>query len=243
MPARWIGIVAVAILSLPARAAGDSPPKKELAELQGVWKLVGREQGGKETDLTAQPRWVIRGDKVFYGGEELAALTIDAGTTPRCIDLTFAAPNRTYEGIYSVEGGKLRICYNRETEGTKSRPTVLSTKDQADARMLVFQREDNKEKDNYDGIAGFVGLIIGENKDKGEVVVLDALPGGGAQMAGLQSGDSLVSIDNAKAESVPGVVQKLRQCKPGSEVAFTIKRSGSMKEIKVKVGIVPFQMD
>jgi uncharacterized protein (TIGR03067 family) len=235
--------VAIAIFSVPAQAAEDSPSKKELAELQGVWKLVGREQGGKEADLAAQPRWVIRGNKVFYGGEELAVLVVDAGTTPKCIDLTFAAPSRTYEGIYAVEGKTLRICYNRETEGTKSRPAALSTKDQADARLLVFQREDNKEKDNYDGIAGFVGLIIGENKDKGVVVVLDALPGGGAQLAGLQSGDALVSIDNAKAENVPGVVQKLRQCKPGSEFAFVIKRSGAMKEIKVKVGIVPFQMD
>lgn len=243
MSARWICMVAVAVLALPIRAAEDSPAKKELAELQGVWKLVGREQGGKETDLAARPRWVIRDNKVFYGGEELAVLTGDAGTTPKCIDLNFVAQNRTYEGIYAVEGGKLRICYNRETEGAKNRPTALATKDQADWRMLVFQREGNKEKDNYEGIGGFVGLIIGEDKAKSEVVVLDALPGGGAQTAGLQSGDILVSIDNAKAERLPGVIQMLRQCKPGSEVPFLIKRSGAKKEIKVKVGIVPFPMD
>src|SRR5262245_48321835 len=151
MPSRWFGIVAIASLSFPALAAGDSPPKKELAELQGVWKLVGREQVGKETELSAQPRWVIRDNRVFYGGEELAALVVDAGTTPNCIDLTFAAPSRTFEGIYAVEGKTLKICYNRETEGAKSRPTALSTKDQADWRLLVFQRDDNKEKDNYDG--------------------------------------------------------------------------------------------
>jgi uncharacterized protein (TIGR03067 family) len=243
MQAKAIVSIVLSVLTLPALAADDAQQKKVLAELQGAWKLVGREQDGKALNLTGQPRWVIRDNKVLYGGDELAVLTLDAETTPKCIDLVFTNPKRTYEGIVAVEDKTLRICYNRETEGAKDRPITFSTKDKSDWRLLVFERDEAKDVDKYEGISGFVGLMIRQDQDKNEVVVVDALAGGSAKKAGLEKDDIIISIDNTKAANLQAVIQTLRQCKPGSEVMFTIKRMDQTKEIKVKVGIVPFQMD
>src|SRR5438874_7756146 len=135
-------LVSVALLSAPARARPDDAPAKGPAELQGTWKLVSIEVGGEDTDPLGggQPRWVIKGDKVFYGGEELATLSADPKTTPKVIDLKFREPAGTYEGVYEVEKDSLRVCLNKRADA-KDRPAKLSTKDQPDWRLLVFVRD------------------------------------------------------------------------------------------------------
>src|SRR5262249_27334469 len=107
------------IMMVLPRALSDSPEArsgKELAELQGIWKLVSLEMDGKATEFAEKPpKWVIKENKVFYGGDELAELTIDAKTIPTCIDLGFRQPKRVYEGVYAVTGETLKICVNRLT--------------------------------------------------------------------------------------------------------------------------------
>src|SRR5690242_5215445 len=89
---RTVMITQVACLLCAAALsyADDAAAKKALAELQGNWKLtefgVGEEQGV----LPQQPRWVVKGNKVFYAGEELAVLTLDPAGTPKVIDLALA---------------------------------------------------------------------------------------------------------------------------------------------------------
>lgn len=93
-----------------------------LAELQGVWQIVsvaGSEEAA-ETDFAALPRWVIKDNKVIYGGEELATLTVDASTTPPTVDLGFVNPTRLFEGVYAVDETTLKICVNRNTEGPRN---------------------------------------------------------------------------------------------------------------------------
>ena len=125
------------------RLGPDEPQAKGPAELQGTWKLVSLETDGKSHDPVGggQPRWVIKGEKVFYGGEEIAQLTADPTTTPRVIDLKFREPDRTYEGIYAVEKDTLKVCINTRSDA-KDRPSKLATKDQAEWRLLVFEREE-----------------------------------------------------------------------------------------------------
>src|SRR5437879_5518581 len=105
-----ICLVLVVAAVTVAQAQPDAPKlKKELADLQGVWKLIGFEVDGKEAILQEhrQIRWVIKGDKVFYGGEELANLTLDAAANPKCIDLGLIKAKRVHEGIYKLEKDKL----------------------------------------------------------------------------------------------------------------------------------------
>ena len=95
---------------------------------------------GKPSDLPeAHFWWVVKGVKVFYGGEELAKYSADAATTPKCIDLAFHKPDRVYEGIYVVEGETLKFCFNRLTAGVKERPSDFSTEGKPNRRLLIFK--------------------------------------------------------------------------------------------------------
>jgi uncharacterized protein (TIGR03067 family) len=243
MHARAIAVLGFSVLSFGAAAPADSPPKKELAGLQGTWKLVSIERDGKVNDPDNQPRWVIKGDKVFYGGEELAVLTIDPGTTPKCVDLAFRSPKEVYEGIYAVEDKVLKICLNRETTGVKERPTAFSTKDKPNWRVFVFQREDAKDGDEYEGVPGFVGLMIGVDQGKGQVVVMGTVKGAAADKAGLQADDVILRVGTTEvSDDIRTAVNAVRQTKPGSELTFKVKRKDKEQDIKVKVGALPFQL-
>jgi uncharacterized protein (TIGR03067 family) len=244
MHARAIAVLGLSVLSFGAAAAEEAPPKKELAGLQGTWKLVSTERDGKTNDSDNQPRWVIKEDKVFYGGEELAVLTIDPGTTPRCVDLAFRSPKEVYEGIYAVEDNVLKICLNRETTGVKERPTAFSTKDKPNWRVFVFRREEVKEGDQCEGVPGFVGLVLGVDRDKGRVFVAETIKGAAADKAGLQAGDVILRVGTTDvSDDLRTAVNAVRHTKPGSELTFTVKRREKERDIKVKVGVLPFQLD
>src|SRR3954454_17188131 len=104
---RFIAVKIVAVIACVALVTGgaasrpDDPPAKAPAELQGTWKLTSVEVEGKANDPLGggQLRWVVKGDKVFYGGEEIIKFTADPSANPHVIDLKFKDPERTYEAI------------------------------------------------------------------------------------------------------------------------------------------------
>src|SRR4051794_14850471 len=94
------GVLAAGCLA--AAGAGREPDgAKGPAELQGCWKLVSVEVGGNAVDPLGggEPRLVVRGEKVLYGGAEVARLAADPSTSPRVVDLTFRDPEGVYEGV------------------------------------------------------------------------------------------------------------------------------------------------
>src|SRR2546427_3931046 len=101
-----LGLFVTAIVFTLASAApgqNDNPAKKSLADLQGTWKLTSLEREGEVREFADRaPRWVVKGDKVLYGGEELATLAPDAATTPKSLDLAFRTPKGDKEAIYSL---------------------------------------------------------------------------------------------------------------------------------------------
>src|SRR5438874_2396627 len=112
------------------------------AELQGIWKLTAIEVNGEFRSMDEfQPRVRIKGNSLFYAKAETAKLAADASAAPHTIDLQFLNPQRTFEGIYAVEGKTLKICVNAQTEGVKERPNALSTKGQAQWRIMIFEKE------------------------------------------------------------------------------------------------------
>jgi uncharacterized protein (TIGR03067 family) len=228
----------VLMLLLPAGHAAGDGPKEELAALQGTWKLVALESDGETRELPAPPTvWVIRGDKVHYGGAPLAVLHLDASTTPRSVDLHFVKPKKVCEGVYSLKGDTLKLCVNRQAEGVKERPLGFSTKEKGDWRLLVFERQKGKDPEP---VGGFVGIAIGLDKERKVLSIGQVLPSSPAMAAGLKKDDVLLKVGGADATDLRGVVALVRQARPGSDLAFRVRRGGEEREIVVRVGVLPF---
>jgi uncharacterized protein (TIGR03067 family) len=235
-------LIAVLPALAPARAADDKPAEK-LAALQGTWKLVALESDGKARDLPENPpRWIIKGDKVLYGGTELAGLSADATTAPKCLDLNFREPKRVYEGIYAVEKDTLKVCVNRQTEGVKDRPTSFATQDKPDWRLLVFEREKDAKGDAAEGLDGYVGLALRAEKDRKGVTVVEVIDGAPAKKAGLKKDDVLLKVGGQEVTELLPTVQMIRRTKPGTELTLRVERDGKELDIVVKVGVFPFTL-
>jgi uncharacterized protein (TIGR03067 family) len=184
------------------------------------------------------PTWVIKGDKVIYGGQTLAVLTLDASSSPKSIDLGFLDRKRVFEGIYTVADDTLRICVNRQTEGVKERPVRFETQGEADWRLLVFRRG---QGDGMEGLSGFVGIALRRDDDKGVVVAM-VLEGSPALKAGLKKDDVILRVGDQEATGVREVVEMVRRVRPGSELTLRIRRDGKERDVTVRVGVMPFSL-
>ncbi len=237
------GLLAGLSVHTCAWPAEDRAAVRKPALPQGVWKLVSLERDGKVIDLAGRPLWwIIKGNKILYGGEELARATLDKTTTPPCLDLALRKPKRVHEGIFAVEKDTLRVCVNGQTEGVKDRPTGFDTKGHPDWRLLVFKRDRQRREDSTDGLPGFVGMAIKAVPDRTEVLVTDVIDGSPAQKAGLKKDDVVIAIDGQEPPDVGGAVKLVRQVKPGTLVTLRIRRGGKLQDLKIKAGVLPFNV-
>jgi uncharacterized protein (TIGR03067 family) len=214
--------------------------KKELAELKGVWRLIGFEVDGKEAFLQEhrQIRWVIKDDKVFYGGEELAKLTLDPAANPKCLDLGLGKSKRVHEGIYKLDKDRLKICVAMTTDGVKERPLKFDNEGLEKYRTLLFERD--KPGTELEGAAGFVGVQLRADDNTKEIEIVDTIKDSPAEKAGCKKGDVLLKVGNDPTEDLQKTVNLVRQLKPGSDAVLRVRRAGKEQDIKVKVGVAPF---
>ena len=237
-----IPFVALALTVLVPSAARSRPDDaKGPADLQGSWKLKSIEAGGESREPLGggEPRWVVKGDAIHYGGTEIARLTTDPSTSPKVVDLKFKEPERRYEGVYSVEKDTLSICLNRK-DGATDRPGKLSTKDQPDWILLVFEKEKGVPAKPQEGLTGFVGVMLASGEDS-EVVVNAPIKGSPAEKAGIKKDDVILKVGAVKATDLETTVKAVRDLKPGSKLDLTIQRDKKETTITVTVGVLPFQ--
>jgi uncharacterized protein (TIGR03067 family) len=219
-------------------AGGPEAVKKELAVLQGTWRLTALERNGEPFELPATPpRWVIKGNKVYYGGEELAVLTVEPSTTPRSVDLAFVRPKRELEAIYVVKGDTLKLCVNRQAEGVKERPLDFITKGKAGFRLLVFRRD---KGDGSEGLRGYAGLALRLGPGNKGVVVAQVLDGGAAKKAGLKRGDVLVKVAGQEVTTLREVIRLIGEVQPNARLTVRIRRDGRERDVTFTVGVMPF---
>jgi uncharacterized protein (TIGR03067 family) len=223
-----------AVFFLAAPLVAAEPP----AHLQGGWKLVAVETDAGPTDLPeAKPALVIKGDKVLHGGQEIARLSADTAADPKVIDLKFGKPERTYEGIYSLDKDTLKLCLNGKSEGVKERPSGFTVDGHPGWRQLTFERVKTEEAGPG---PGFVGLILMFDEPNKQVVVQATLDGSPAKGAGFQKGDVVLNIGGAAVETLRGAVDSVRAAKPGAELVLKVRRAGKDVDVKVKVAFIPF---
>src|SRR5262245_20575305 len=109
-------LTALAAMWLPSQP--EDAAKKELAKLEGDWKLVAMEVAGKDVPAekltTATVTIHGRNYRLRTGNKQFdVEIKLDPGKTPKEIDMTFLdGPNkeRVGRGIYELDGDKLKIC-------------------------------------------------------------------------------------------------------------------------------------
>jgi len=236
----WAVVACLALTVGCASAAPGDQPAAGPAELQGCWKLLSFEVQGESREPIGggEPRWVIKGNKVQYGGGEAVQLTADSTTSPRIIDLKFRDPDRAYEGIYIVEKDTLKICLNGRADA-KERPGVFSTKDQADWRLLVFEREKAAPTNPTEGLPAFAGIRLRKDANSAAIVVDEPIKGSPAEKAGLKKDDVILKVGNLAVADLQATVAAVRQAKPGAKLEFQIARDGKEMTITIPVGVLP----
>jgi uncharacterized protein (TIGR03067 family) len=240
MGCRFAVALLLPLFTIATAGLGEQPAKPEAGELQGTWKMVAVEIKGDTVDLKSQPRWIIKDNKLRYGGMEVAQLTIDPNTKPRIIDLAAVDPNETFEGIYTLDKDTLKVCINVDTT-QKERPADFGTKDKDSLRLFLFERVKGAEKDETEGCNGYVGLALKKEMEPERIIIADALEGGPAQKAGLKKDDTVVSVGGAAATDLRATVDLCRQAKPGQNLVIRVKRDGKEMDITVKVGVFPWK--
>ena len=144
----------VALISPPATLLADAPDpevvKKELAKLQGTWRVVGVEENGQKLPedklRAAKGTVVIDGDKhtLRYGDKSQGTVTVkvDPTTKPRQYDLVVpdkGGKDKLQFGIYELEGDTWKLCLNKS--GAGGRPTELSGKAGSGWVLVTLKKE------------------------------------------------------------------------------------------------------
>jgi RNA polymerase sigma factor (sigma-70 family) len=159
------GVVLIAVtmaggtaVVLTHRALADKPAGKEAdgktdkEKLQGRWKLVSGEMGGKPAEDLKEGTFLFKGDKFITerpdGMTYSSDYTIDPTKKPKSIDITpREAPesekDKTIPGIYELDGDTLRICANMPD---LERPTELKSKEGTRIMLLTFKRAAKDDK-------------------------------------------------------------------------------------------------
>ena len=148
-------ICVLVVLMVPVvLAAGDDDVRKELKALQGKWKTVALEAGGKPLPKEAIPdfTYIIGADGNATGkmaqSEYTATMTVNPKKDPKTIDNVHesgAQKGKKQYGVYKLEGDKLTVCMTPPGRAEGDRPKDFTTKDTTNV-VFVFERvkEDKK---------------------------------------------------------------------------------------------------
>src|SRR4051794_26500672 len=116
MSRRVVGCVVFASL-LVVGAAPDDAGQKELAKLQGTWKVESAVAGGEviRPEKYAGKGFFIKGDEMWPSDKPADAIKLKVvpGQKPAAIDLT--EPNEgTGLGIYELDSDSLKFCFGEK---------------------------------------------------------------------------------------------------------------------------------
>jgi S1-C subfamily serine protease len=157
--------------------------------------------------------------------------------------MTIVAVATRGDGRNGTVGTILRADRGREAQqkaDAKERPGDFTTRDRADRRLLVFEREETAPANPADGAAAYAGVQLRADAEAKAVVVATPIKGSPAEKAGLKKGDVILMVGATEATDLEATVKAVRQARPGDKVEFRIRRDGKESTIAVAVGVLPF---
>ena len=146
---RWRIIVVAAAASACLGMARPQAGKTDQEALQGVWRVVSGEMGGKPLPDEEIKKWeaqlTIKGNMLTWKTtmeEDTGTFAIDSAKKPKHLDITAKMLNdgKVVKGIYELKGDELKICMplapekgqkavfeNKRPEGfeTKGKPEMM----------------------------------------------------------------------------------------------------------------------
>ena len=142
-----LGVMAVAIGFIAGVFGQDTPKKgdamnEEMKQLEGTWRAVAVEFGGKEMDRrdVSDYRLVFSGTECsIVSGKRVTrcTFTIAPSKSPKWIDVTPTGDKVTWPGIYELKDGTLKVFL--DTTGGK-RATGFQTKDGTQEVIRTYER-------------------------------------------------------------------------------------------------------
>ncbi len=137
MPA-FLGLGFLLVGIVPVAGADTDKDK-----LQGTWKVVSLEQGGKklpeEQLKQISLRLVFAGDRVTFkvpGQDQEGSYKIDSAQKPKHLDILLN--NEKGEGVYLLDGDTLTICAGKPGD---PRPKEFVSKQGTEIGIMVLKRE------------------------------------------------------------------------------------------------------
>jgi uncharacterized protein (TIGR03067 family) len=133
-------------VATPAGRASDDPTGRDLAALQGVWRLETQVVNGvRSPDERTRP-WVlvVEGDIYNPGSRDSSVeyqMRIDAARNPHAIDFIpkdGQRRGRPLRGIYRLADDRFTIC--RVLDPDLDRPTAFEAADGSNLVLLVWRR-------------------------------------------------------------------------------------------------------
>jgi RNA polymerase sigma factor (sigma-70 family) len=123
--------------------AKDAAVKDDLKRLEGTWRCIALELGGKRIEGTAYSDTygpnpiVFKGNKLIVSGKAkiTCTFTIDPTRTPKWIDSTRDSDGLKLYGIYELKDGKLKLY-----EDGGKRPTEFKTRKGTDDVFHIYEK-------------------------------------------------------------------------------------------------------
>jgi uncharacterized protein (TIGR03067 family) len=127
-----MSFVLTVMAAVSAHAGDEAAEKKDKAALQGLWKIVSIEffQGKDENAVGVIFDFDKDGKKLTIdpnGKTKKATFTLNPAGKPKEIELKTTDDDRSYEGIYEITKGSLKLCF--ALNAGDGRPTEFATKE------------------------------------------------------------------------------------------------------------------
>jgi uncharacterized protein (TIGR03067 family) len=152
-----IRLLAVTLLLAGISLAEDKKPddkvvKQELKKLEGAWKAISAEMGGKAVTPTSvgMDKVRIKGNKMTFFAEDKEVATLEIKVVPskkpKHMDWIKDRKYKPLPCLYELKGDELRICFpllpkkGSKTKVDVKRPEGFQTKDRP-LGLIVLKRE------------------------------------------------------------------------------------------------------